>query len=241
MLSKNNIKLIKSLEHKKFRNQHQLFVVEGLKNVDEFLKSDYQLEKIYTVNTDFNSDFADKSEIITEDELKKISFLKNPNQVLAVFQIPTVQKTTTQNLIAALDSVNDPGNLGTIIRLCDWFGVKQIICSTDTVDCYNPKVVQATMGSLTRVQLFYTDLADFIATYDGSVFGTFMDGANIYKLHLPKKGMVVMGNEANGISTEIEKLITQKITIPAFGNQSQTESLNVATATAIVLSEFRRS
>ncbi|MDO9262066.1 MAG: RNA methyltransferase [Flavobacteriaceae bacterium] len=241
MLSKNNIKLIKSLEHKKFRNQHQLFVVEGLKNVDEFLKSDYQLEKIYTVNTDFNSDFADKIEIITEDELKKISFLKNPNQVLAVFQIPTVQKTTTQNLIAALDSVNDPGNLGTIIRLCDWFGVKQIICSTDTVDCYNPKVVQATMGSLTRVQLFYTDLADFIATYDGSVFGTFMDGANIYKLHLPKKGMVVMGNEANGISTEIEKLITQKITIPAFRNQSQTESLNVATATAIVLSEFRRS
>lgn len=240
MLSKNNIKLIKSLEHKKFRLQHQLFLVEGLKSVQEFLKSNFQLEKIYTVNADFKIDIANKIELITEDELKKISFLKNPNQVLAVFKIPSVQKINHNNLILALDSINDPGNLGTIIRLCDWFGVEQIICSKDTVDCFNPKVVQSTMGSLTRVQLFYTDLNKFISNYKGEVLGTFIDGNNIYNIELPKKGLVVMGNEANGISDEIEKLIVQKISIPPFGNDQETESLNVATATAIVLSEFRR-
>lgn len=241
MLLKNNLKLIKSLEHKKYRNLHQLFVVEGLKNVDEFLKSDFLLEKIYTVNANFEAPDPNKIEIISDDDLNKISFLKTPNQVLAVFKIPSVQKLTTSNLVLALDNINDPGNLGTIIRLCDWFGIQQIICSANTVDCYNPKVVQASMGSLTRVQLFYTNLADFIATYEDAVFGTFMNGKSIYNLNLPNKGIIVMGNEANGISPEIEKLITHKITIPAFGNQPETESLNVATATAIVLSEFRRS
>ncbi|MDP2088764.1 MAG: RNA methyltransferase [Flavobacteriaceae bacterium] len=240
MLSKNNIKLIKSLEHKKFRIQHQLFVVEGLKSVQEFLKSDFQLEKIYMVDANFKIDTADKIKIVTVDELKKISFLKTPHQVLAVFKIPSVQKANSNNLILALDSINDPGNLGTIIRLCDWFGVEQLICSKDTVDCFNPKVVQSTMGSLTRVKLFYTDLKEFISNYKGEVFGSFMDGNNIYKIELPKKGIIIMGNEANGISAEIEKLITQKISIPAFGNHQETESLNVATATAIVLSEFKR-
>ncbi|MCM2302254.1 MAG: RNA methyltransferase [Flavobacteriaceae bacterium] len=240
MLSKNNIKLIKSLEHKKYRIQHQLFVVEGQKSVLEFLKSNFQLEKIFTIKDDFKTDLADKIEIITEEELKKISFVKTPNQVLAIFKIPSIKKIEDHNLILALDSINDPGNLGTIIRLCDWFGIEQIICSKDTVDCYNPKVVQSTMGSLARVQLFYTDLNEFISSYNGPIYGTFIEGKNIYNIELPKKALVVMGNEANGISPEIEKLITQKISIPAFGKHQETESLNVATATAIILSEFRR-
>lgn len=240
MLSKNNIKLIKSLEHKKYRIQHQLFVVEGQKSVLEFLKSNFQLEKIFTIKDDFKTDLADKIEIITEEELKKISFVKTPNQVLAIFKIPSIKKIEDHNLILALDSINDPGNLGTIIRLCDWFGIEQIICSKDTVDCYNPKVVQSTMGSLARVQLFYTDLNEFISSYNGPIYGTFIEGKNIYNIELPKKALVVMGNEANGISPEIEKLITQKISIPAFGRHQETESLNVATATAIILSEFRR-
>lgn len=240
MLSKNNIKLIKSLEHKKYRIQHQLFVVEGQKSVLEFLKSNFQLEKIFTIKDDFKTDLADKIEIITEEELKKISFVKTPNQVLAIFKIPSIKKIEDHNLILALDSINDPGNLGTIIRLCDWFGIEQIICSKDTVDCYNPKVVQSTMGSLARVQLFYTDLKEFISSFNGPIYGTFIEGKNIYNIELPKKALVVMGNEANGISPEIEKLITQKISIPAFGKHQETESLNVATATAIILSEFRR-
>lgn len=240
MLSKNNIKLIKSLEHKKFRLQHQLFVVEGVKSVHEFLKSDFQLERIYTIDADFKSNFAEEIEIISEDELKKISFLKTPNHVLAIFKIPSIQKVISNNLILALDSINDPGNLGTIIRLCDWFGVEQIICSTETVDCFNPKVVQSTMGSLTRVKLYYTDLIQYLSTYNGEIVGTFIDGNNIYSTELSKKGIIIMGNEANGICAEIEKLITQKISIPHFGNYQETESLNVATATAIILSEFRR-
>lgn len=211
-----------------------------MKSVQEFLKSDFQLDKIYAVETKFDLTLNDKIEIISVDELKKISFLKTPNQVLAVFKMPMVQKAKLKGLTLALDSINDPGNLGTIIRLCDWFGIEQIICSIDTVDCYNPKVVQSTMGSLTRVNVLYFDLKEFITAYNDEVFGTFMEGNNIYQADLPKKGMIVMGNEANGISSEIEKLITQKISIPAFGTQQETESLNVATATAIVLSEFKR-
>lgn len=240
MLSKNNIKLIKSLEHKKFRILHQLFVVEGLKSVHEFLKSDFQVEKIYTLRNDFENNFKDKIDVITEDELKKISFLKSPNQVLAIFKIPSVKQLDSNHLILALDTINDPGNLGTIIRLCDWFGVEQLICSKDSVDCYNPKVVQSTMGSLTRVQLFYIDLKEFVSTYKGQVYGAFMEGKNIYNSELSKKGLIILGNEANGISPEIERLINEKISIPAFGKELETESLNVATAAAIILSEFKR-
>jgi TrmH family RNA methyltransferase len=141
----------------------------------------------------------------------------------------------------ALDNIKDPGNMGTIIRLCDWFGISKIICTEETVDIYNPKVVQATMGSLARVQVEYTNLTAYLKATDLEIFGTFMDGENIYKKELPTSGILVMGNEANGISSEIEKLITQKIAIPRFGNLQQTESLNVATATAIFLSEFKRS
>jgi TrmH family RNA methyltransferase len=144
-------------------------------------------------------------------------------------------------LIVALDSVRDPGNLGTIMRLCDWFGIEQLICSKETVDIYNPKVVQATMGSIARVHVSYVDLNDFLTTTTLPVFGTFMNGENIYTTALPQEGIIVMGNEANGIAPELEKIIKNRLTIPRFGTIQKTESLNVATATAIVLSEFRRA
>ena len=144
-----------------------------------------------------------------------------------------------KGLILALDDVRDPGNLGTIIRLCDWFGIEQLVCSNETVDCYNPKVVQATMGSLTRVKVLYTDLNQFIAETSLPTFGTFMDGESIYKASLPGEGVIIMGNEANGISKDIQDLVHSKIGIPRFGNLKATESLNVAAATAIILSAFR--
>jgi TrmH family RNA methyltransferase len=143
-------------------------------------------------------------------------------------------------LVLALDDVRDPGNLGTIIRLCDWFGIQNMVCSAATVDCYNSKVVQATMGSLTRVNIEYKDLNHFITDYKHDIFGTFMTGHSVYKHQLPERGLIVMGNEANGISKSIEDLVTTKLSIPRFGDVKLTESLNVATATAIVLSEFKR-
>jgi TrmH family RNA methyltransferase len=144
-------------------------------------------------------------------------------------------------LIVALDDVRDPGNLGTILRLCDWFGIQELICSKETVDVFNPKVVQATMGSIARVHVSYVDLNVFLSTTSLPIFGTFMTGDSIYKANLPQEGIIVMGNEANGISAELEKIIKNRLTIPRFGTLQKTESLNVATATAIVLSEFRRA
>jgi TrmH family RNA methyltransferase len=179
--------------------------------------------------------------LISDSELKKISALTSANDCLAVFKIKEYSHSTNSGLELALDNIKDPGNMGTIIRLCDWFGISKIICTEETVDMYNPKVVQATMGSLARVQVEYTNLAAYLKATDLEIFGTFMEGENIYKKEVPPNGILVMGNEANGISTEIEKLITQKIAIPRFGNLQQTESLNVATATAIFLSEFKRS
>jgi TrmH family RNA methyltransferase len=179
--------------------------------------------------------------LISDNELKKITALTTANDCLAVFEIKETNFKQTSGLELALDNIKDPGNMGTIIRLCDWFGISKIVCSEETVDIYNPKVVQATMGSLARVQVEYTNLVDYLKATDLEIFGTFMDGKNIYKSNLPSKGIIVMGNEANGISEEIEQLVTQKIAIPRFGNLQQTESLNVATATAIFLSEFKRS
>ena len=239
MLSKNQIKLINSLAQKKFRQQLGLFVVEGIKGINEFLNSDYELHSLYTTKLFFDASNEHCFEI-TETELKKISSLKKPNTALAVFKMSKAVKPELNALIIALDDVRDPGNLGTIIRLCDWYGVTQLLCSTSTVDCYNAKVVQATMGSLTRVNVTYLDLEAFLKTNENEVFGTFMAGENIYSADLPTSGIIVLGNEANGISISIEGLVDRKITIPQFGLQQTTESLNVASATAIVLSEFRR-
>ncbi|UFH35951.1 TrmH family RNA methyltransferase [Flavobacterium acetivorans] len=240
MVSKNQIKLITSLQQKKYRVANQLFFAEGVKVIQELLQSNFELEHLYTLQNDFEEVEASKRTLINEADLKKISALATPNTCLAVFKIPVEKKIIESGLIVALDSVRDPGNLGTILRLCDWFGIKQLLCSKETVDIYNPKVVQATMGSIARVNVNYIDLNVFISQSKLAVFGTFMDGENIYKTDLPEEGIVIMGNEANGISKELEKSINNRLTIPRFGDIQKTESLNVATATAIILSEFRR-
>ncbi len=241
MLSKNQIKLITSLQQKKYRKQEQLFFAEGVKVVQELLHSNFELQELFTTKQDFLSVSKDKLHAISEAELKKISALATPNSCLAVFKIPKAKEMKESGLILALDDVRDPGNLGTIIRLCDWFGIETLFCSEETVDIYNPKVVQATMGSISRVNVVYGDLENFLVTTKLTVFGTFMDGKNIYQESLPNDGVIVMGNEANGISEAVEKLVTDRIAIPRFGDLQITESLNVATATAIILSEFKRN
>lgn len=237
MISKNQIKNITRLQQKKYRQQEGLFIAEGVKVINEFLNSTFKLVDLFTTKT-FN---VENETLITEAELKKISALKTPNTALAVFKIPKLSLIESKGLIVALDALRDPGNLGTIIRLCDWFGVKQLLCSKETVDCFNPKVVQATMGSLTRVNVFYIDLNHYLEETKQTVFGAFMDGENVYASNLPADGILVLGNEANGISQSIEKHVNKRISIPRFGDLQATESLNVATAGAILLSEFRRS
>jgi len=241
MLSKSQLKLITSLRQKKYRNKHKLFFVEGIKVVNEFLSSNFEVFKVFCTDAFEHTLPLDVVELISEDDLKKISVLKSPNQVLGVFKIPSEKKVKNIGLTVVLDTVNDPGNLGTIIRLCDWFGVEQIVCSQDTVDCYNPKVVMATMGSLTRVSVFYTDLSSYLKSENRPIYAAMMDGENVYQSNLKNDAILIMGNEANGISKEILSLVTNWIAIPQFGNQQKTESLNVATATAILLSEFRRT
>lgn len=241
MVSKNQIKLISSLQQKKQRIAHQLFIAEGIKGVQELLDAHFELDHLYTTQNDFETVSNSLKTVVSEADLKKISALATPNTCLAVFRIPKEKEIVASGLIVALDDVRDPGNLGTILRLCDWFGIQQLICSKETVDIYNPKVVQATMGSIARVNVSYVDLKDFLKTTSIPVFGTFMNGDNIYKASLPQEGIIVMGNEANGISSELEKIIKNRLTIPRFGAIQKTESLNVATATAIVLSEFCRA
>jgi RNA methyltransferase, TrmH family len=240
MVSKNQIKTITGLQQKKYRKLHKLFFAEGIKVVQELLNSNFELHQLFTTEDMFKGVPEDKTELITEAELKKISALATPNVCLALFIMPEERPVPDSGLIVALDDVRDPGNLGTIIRLCDWFGIAHLVCSENCVDIYNPKVVQATMGSLTRVNVVYTDLANYLNKTDLPVFGTFMDGKNIYSESLPQNAIIVMGNEANGISGEVESMVTDKISIPRFGNLQLTESLNVATAAAITLSEFRR-
>lgn len=239
-ISKNQIKLIASLSQKKYRLKYKLFIAEGVKVVRELLSSSFELETLFcVVGFDFEV-FDQKIVRISESDLQKISNLKTPNKVLGLFRIPDQKPPKDKNLIVALDAVNDPGNLGTIIRLCDWFGVDQIICSNGTVDSYNQKVVQASMGSLTRVVIHYVDLENYLINTKLPTFIADMDGENVYKSYLPKEGILIMGNEANGVSEEIKKRVTTKIAIPRFGETQKTESLNVASASAILLSEFRR-
>ena len=238
MVSKNQIKLITSLHQKKFRQANNLFIAEGVKVINELLHSNFELENVFATEPLFPAISKEKSHLIGENDLKKISALTVPNNCLAVFKIPESKSINENGLIIALDDIRDPGNLGTILRLCDWFGIEQIICSEQTVDIYNPKVVQATMGSIARVNVAYLDLNSYLKSIKLPIFGTFMDGENIYKANLPNEGIIVMGNEANGISPIIEQSAKNRLTIPRFGNLQQTESLNVATATAIILSEF---
>ncbi|WP_394676456.1 TrmH family RNA methyltransferase [uncultured Sphingobacterium sp.] len=245
MLSKAQISLITSLQNKKYRKQHGLFIVEGIKSVMEFISSSYEVESIFYTD-DANTKVGKishniKSHELTETEFQKISALKSPQGILALVKLPLQQKIVPSDLknkfSLVLDDVQDPGNLGTIIRTAEWFGIEHIICSIGTVDAYNPKVVQATMGSLARLQIHYTDLTDFIPATGLKVYGALLDGQSIYQTVWAKEGLIVMGNEGNGISDEIIALIDQAVTIPRLG---QAESLNVAVATTIFCSEISR-
>ncbi len=238
-LSKNQLKLITSLLQKKYRIKHNLFIAEGIKVVNEFLNSKFQLEHLFCIDS-LNYDTFENVTYLSDVELKKISSLKTPNSVLALFKIPDVKLIKKDELIVALDEINDPGNLGAIIRLCDWFGIDQLVCSMNSADCYNSKVVQASMGSLTRVSVIYTDLLDFLKNSDLPKYAAIMNGKNIYNIELPKCAILVLGNEANGISEDVLHVINKKVSIPRYGKLKQTDSLNVATATAILLSEFKR-
>ncbi len=241
MVSQNQIKLITSLQLKKYRIEHQLFIAEGVKVIQELLASNIVLEHLFVTEAIFEKINLSQKTLIKTDDMKRISALTSPSSCLAIFKIPKATKMEEKGLIVALDDIRDPGNLGTIIRLCDWFGVKQLVCSHETVDVYNPKVIQATMGSIARVNINYVHLEEFVSNISLPVFGTFMDGKNIYKEILPTDGVLIFGNEANGISPALEKKIKNRVAIPRFGDFQQTESLNVATATAIFLSEFRRN
>lgn len=240
MVTKNQIKLILGLHQKKFRQLHNLFIAEGEKVITELLISGLEVDQIYNTTNLFSDKYKYNTTLISDADLKKISALSDPNNCLAVFKIPVPKKIISSGLIVALDDIRDPGNLGAILRLCDWFGIEQVVCSEQTVDLYNPKVVQATMGSISRVNVNYLDLKTFIETSKLPVYGTFMTGENLYQTRLKSAGILVFGNEANGISDSIEKLVQTKLSIPRFGKLQRTESLNVATATAVFLSEFKR-
>lgn len=241
MVSKNQIKRITGLHQKKFRNEQQLFIAEGFKVIQELFHSHYEIKEFYSTDATLQLNNEVRPEIISEADLKKISCLKTPNSCLAVFKIAPSKPIKYEGLSLVLDDIRDPGNLGTIIRLCDWFGIEQLICSEETADVYNPKVIQATMGSISRVNVVYTSLEIFLKKTNQPIYGAFMDGDDVYKSELPSNAVLIMGNEANGVSAAVETLIQKKISIPRFGNLRKTESLNVATATAILLSEFRRN
>ena len=249
MLSKNDIKNIKSLELKKFRDEKRLFVAEGHKLVGELLGV---FKCVLLVATDEwlgsrKRIPAERIESVNADELKRASLLRSPQDVLGVFCMPddhsTVKEAAAKNLVLALDDVQDPGNLGTIMRIADWFGIKDIFCSKATADIFNPKAVQATMGAVARVKIHYTDLAKELSALPSSipVYGTFLEGDIIYDTQLSANGVIIMGNEGNGISKEVGKTVSRKLYIPNWpAGAATSESLNVAIATAIVCSEFRR-
>lgn len=250
-LSKSKISLISSLSIKKFRHQHKLFVCEGHKIVSELLDSDLTVKYvIYNESLEIPS-VSGLFEVCFTDEagMKKISNLKTAPSVMAVAEIP-VNKLDIQllknKLTMCIDDIQDPGNLGTIIRICDWFGIENLICSENSVDLYNPKVIQATMGAFLRVKVFYSNLSEFIPEYQkitsNQCFGTFLEGENIYKTDLPESALFVFGNEGQGISQEVKALLNTKIYIPPyFKDGSHAESLNISTAAAVVCSEFRRN
>jgi len=247
MLSKSQIKFIKSLALKKYRDESACFLAEGNKLVADLLPY-YNCDLLFCESSWLATQGDVKaSQIVIADtgEIKKVSLLKNPQQVIAVFKQAQYELNTielSEKLSLVLDCIQDPGNLGTIIRIADWFGIENIICSFDTADVYNPKTIQATMGALARVKVHYTDIVGFLKKHQGlPVYGTFLDGTDIYTKTLSHKGLIVMGNEGNGISSEIELLITEKLYIPNYPvDRATSESLNVAVATALTCAEFRR-
>ena len=243
MISKNQLKYIRQLEQKKYRRREGLFVAEGTKVVGDLLQR-YRPEAVFAT-ADWQAPAGITPQLVTDDELRRISFLQHPQQVLALFPLPSVNSlpsSVNSELSLALDGVQDPGNLGTIIRIADWFGISTIICSEDTVDAWNPKVVQATMGSIARVNIIYNNLPEFLDSLpaDFPVYGTFLDGDNIYTQELTREGLIIMGNEGNGISDTVRAKVNRRLLIPDFHQGETADSLNVAIATAITCSEFRR-
>ena len=252
MLTNNKIKLIKSLDRKKSRTESGCFVVEGEKMVRELLQSRFETIEVFAVQSYIdelpavlkrNAEFT----AVGERDLKRISFLKTPNKAVALAKLPDNEQTATPDLNGlniALDNIQDPGNLGTIVRTAAWFGIKDVFCSSDTVDVYNPKVVQSTMGAIFKVNVVYCDLAELAATArktNVQLFGTRLDGENLYATNLPKNAIVVMGNESKGLSAEISALMDSNLKIPSYAPPTaDIESLNVSVATAIVCAEFSR-
>ena len=240
MITRAEILDIKALATKQGREDLGAFIAEGEKLVGEIRNSSLRIRRILQTKPIFA-----EGEIISEKEMERISQLKSANSVLAVVELPKHKlalANPTKNLVLCLDRIQNPGNLGTIIRLADWFGISDIVCSEDTADCFNPKVVQATMGAILRVRVHYTNLAAWLSSQGGAkVYGTFLEGENIYNAQLEKSGVIVMGNEGQGISAEVAKCVSHKLLIPPYpADRCGSESLNVAVATAVICSEFRR-
>ena len=240
MITRAEILSVKALATKQGREEQGAFIAEGEKLVGEIRNSDLHIRKIYQTKPIF----AD-GEVVSEKEMERISQLKTANSVLAVVELPKSRLASVKpnkNLVLALDRVQNPGNLGTIIRLADWFGISDIVCSEETADCFNPKVVQATMGAILRVRVHYTNLAEWLSKQpDTKIYGTFLEGENIYSAQLDKCGVIVMGNEGQGISSEVAATVSHKLLIPPYpADRCGSESLNVAVATAVICSEFRR-
>lgn len=249
MLSKATLKLISSLDQKKYRKESGLFVAEGGKCVNDLIDCGLEAERILATREWLADHAVNQTQdvtIVTEDELKRASFLRTPQGVLALFRQPTHEidyEAPKKRLCLALDDVQDPGNLGTIVRIADWFGIEEIYCSSGCADIYNPKTVQATMGAIGRIRIFYTSLPEFLESVKGEtpVYGTFLDGENMYGKQLENRGIIVMGNEGKGIGSECAHHISERLFIPNYpAGRSTSESLNVSTATAIICSEFRR-
>jgi TrmH family RNA methyltransferase len=239
MLSKNEVKYIQSLCHKKQRDEQQLFIGEGPKLTEELLKSDFEIVNIYAVEdwAKANISMAAKVTIISQVELERITTLQTPNKVVIIArqkQLTTLPNLSGQ-LALVLDGIQDPGNMGTIVRIADWFGVKHLIASTDTVEIYNSKVVQATMGSICRVNVYYSELDSFIESNKTPTYGALLDGKSLYEMGTLKEGLIVIGSEGKGIRPAIVSKITHPVTIPKIGGA---ESLNAAVATGIILSHL---
>jgi len=240
MVSKKDIKLISSLKQKKFRFLNKSFVVEGKKSISEFLDSKFELIKLFSIDCSFFADINRQVEVNIE-ELKKISFFNSPDDHLAIFKIPNQKSINETRLIIALESIRDPGNLGTIIRTCEWFGVNDIICSNDSVDCFNPKVVQSAMGSLSRISINYLDLNSYLKNTKLNLTGMTLNGDSLYTNKSSfEKGILIFGNEANGISDKLLSVLNQNLTIPRSINSDFPESLNLSISVGIVLGEIKR-
>ncbi|SMP20407.1 RNA methyltransferase, TrmH family [Algoriphagus winogradskyi] len=245
MLSKNTVKFIKSLHQKKFRNQEQKFFVEGEKSVVEVLNSDFRLDLLVATDSFFEKykSLIGKSGVqvilATQNQLETLGQYQSNDSALAVVHMKTNSAFDFPkgNFVIGLDDVRDPGNLGTIIRIADWYGIKNLVFSDQTADFYNPKVIQSSMGSFTRVNFFYADLKAVFKQWNVPVYGAFLNGKNVHQMNQIQEGVILMGNESNGISTELEAVVTDKVTIPGFG---EAESLNVAIATAILCDNFKR-